>query len=169
MRIKRSCSLMRYWTHKCFFKADTKRNRWFRSMEFWSEQIPVWDLMWEYQLWLIHPYHKIRRPLSRVEVWRWIFVRNAGNAVKYFVSPYSPQLPHFLQKITAFTAFLTKIYPKTSTRVLLFWTQFICCISRVEVWQKNNARLAVNSGEKTFFTAKRPHLLALNAVNFCDS
>ena len=33
----------------------------------------------------------------------------------------------------------------------------------------NNVRLAVNSGEKkTFFTAKRPHLLALNAVKFCS-
>ena len=42
--------------------------------------------------------------------------------------------------------------------------------SRVEVWSKNNVRLAVISGEKkTFFTAKRPHLLAFNAfiaVNF---
>ena len=42
--------------------------------------------------------------------------------------------------------------------------------ARVEVLSKNNVRLAVNSGEKkTFFTAKRPHLLALNAlkaVNF---
>ena len=39
--------------------------------------------------------------------------------------------------------------------------------------QKNNVRLAVNSAEtKTFFTAKRPHLLALNAlkaVNFCKN
>ena len=34
-------------------------------------------------------------------------------------------------------------------------------------WSKNNVRLAVNGGEKkTFFTAKRPHLLALIAVNF---
>ena len=45
--------------------------------------------------------------------------------------------------------------------------------TRVEVLTKNNVRLAVNSGEKkTFFTAKRPHLLALNAlkaVNFCKS
>ena len=43
-------------------------------------------------------------------------------------------------------------------------------VTRVEVWSKSNVRLAVNSGEKkTFFTAKRPHLLALNAfiaVNF---
>ena len=32
----------------------------------------------------------------------------------------------------------------------------------------NNVRLALNSGQKkTFFTAKRPHLLALNAVKFC--
>ena len=37
-------------------------------------------------------------------------------AVKYFFSPHSPQSPHFLRKFTAFTAFLTKIYPKTSTR-----------------------------------------------------
>ena len=44
--------------------------------------------------------------------------------------------------------------------------------TRVEVLSKNNVRLAVNSGEKeTFFTAKRPHILALNAVravNFCE-
>ena len=44
---------------------------------------------------------------------------------------------------------------------------------RVEVLSKNDVRLAVNSGEKkTFFTAKRPHLLALNAlkaVNFCKN
>ena len=43
-------------------------------------------------------------------------------------------------------------------------------LTRVEVWSKNNVKLAVNSGEKIFFTAKRPHLLALNAfiaVNFC--
>ena len=39
------------------------------------------------------------------------------NAVKYLFSPHSPQSPHFLQKFTAFTAFVTKIYPKTSTRV----------------------------------------------------
>ena len=46
-------------------------------------------------------------------------------------------------------------------------------LTRVEVLTKNNVRLAVNSGEKkTFFTAKRPHLLALNAlkaVNFCKN
>ena len=45
--------------------------------------------------------------------------------------------------------------------------------TRVEVLAKNNVRLAVNSGEKKFFfTAKRPHLLALNAlkaVNFCKN
>ena len=67
--------------------------------------------------------------LSRVLVWRWIFVRNAvdfavnfGNAVKcseIFCSPHSPHSPQsalFLQKFTAFTAFLTKVHPKTSTR-----------------------------------------------------
>ena len=37
--------------------------------------------------------------------------------MKCLFSPHSPQSPHFLQKFTAFTAFLTKIYPKTSTRV----------------------------------------------------
>ena len=36
---------------------------------------------------------------------RWIFVWNA------------PQSPHFLQKFTAFSTFLTKIHPQTSTRV----------------------------------------------------
>ena len=41
-------------------------------------------------------------------------------AVNYFFSPHSPQSPHFLRKFTAFTAFLTKIYPKTSTRVKKF-------------------------------------------------
>ena len=41
--------------------------------------------------------------------------------------------------------------------------------NQVEVWPKNNVRLAVNSGEKNFFTAKRPHLSALNVVNFCGS
>ena len=40
------------------------------------------------------------------------------NALKYFLSPHSPQSPHFLPKFTAFNAFLGKIYPKTSTRVL---------------------------------------------------
>ena len=39
--------------------------------------------------------------------------------------------------------------------------------TRLEIWSKNNVRLAVNNGEKNFFTAKCPHLLALNAVNFC--
>ena len=42
--------------------------------------------------------------------------------------------------------------------------------ARVEVLSKNNVRLAVNSGEIIFFTAKRPHLLALDelkAENFC--
>ena len=57
-----------------------------------------------------------------------------------------------------------------------FQEQIICMALRkwklgtlVEVWSKTNARLVVNSGEKNFFTAKRPHLLALNAfiaVNF---
>ena len=36
--------------------------------------------------------------------------------------------------------------------------------TRVEVWSTNNARLAVNSGEKIFSTAKHPHFLALNAM-----
>ena len=36
--------------------------------------------------------------------------------MNYFFSPHSPQSPHFLRKFTAFTAFLTKIHPKTSTR-----------------------------------------------------
>ena len=40
-------------------------------------------------------------------------------------------------------------------------------ISPVEVWSKNNVRLAVNCAEtKHFFTAKRSVILALNAVNF---
>ena len=30
--------------------------------------------------------------------------------------------------------------------------------TRIEVWFKNKIRLAVNSGKKTFFTAKLPHL-----------
>ena len=34
-----------------------------------------------------------------------------------FFSPHSPQSAHFLQKFTVFTAFLTKIHAKTSTRV----------------------------------------------------
>ena len=34
--------------------------------------------------------------------------------------------------------------------------------------RKNNARIAVNSGEKiNFFTAKRPHLLAMKALKSC--
>ena len=36
--------------------------------------------------------------------------------VKYLFSRPSPHSPHFLQKFTAFTAFHTKIYPKTLTR-----------------------------------------------------
>ena len=35
-----------------------------------------------------------------------------------FFPSHSPQSPHFLQKFTAFTAFLTQIHPKTSTRVI---------------------------------------------------
>ena len=35
---------------------------------------------------------------------------------------------------------------------------------RLEVWSKNIVRLVVNSGEKNFFTSKRPHVLALKAV-----
>ena len=37
--------------------------------------------------------------------------------------------------------------------------------TRVDVLSKNNVRLVVNSDKnKTFFAAKRPHLLALNAL-----
>ena len=32
--------------------------------------------------------------------------------------------------------------------------------------KKNNVRLAVNSGKKTFSTTKLPHFFAMNAVNF---
>ena len=39
---------------------------------------------------------------------------------------------------------------------------------KVDVWSKNNVRLPVKRcAKKSFFTAKRLHLLALNAVNFC--
>ena len=60
---------------------------------------------------------------------------------------------------------LYMILAKITRKIVISW------YPRVEVLSKNNVRLAVNSDEKkTFFTAKRPHLLALNAlkaVNFC--
>ena len=37
-----------------------------------------------------------------------------------FFSLHSPQSPNFLQKFTAISAFLTKIHPKTSTRVMIY-------------------------------------------------
>ena len=44
--------------------------------------------------------------------------------------------------------------------------------SWVEVLTNKNVRLAMNSGEKKLFTAKRPHhlaLIALKTVNFCKN
>ena len=43
------------------------------------------------------------------------------NSLKYLSSPHSTRSPHFLQKFSAFTAFLTKIYPKTTTREVTSW------------------------------------------------
>ena len=88
--------------------------------------------------------------IARVEVCWWIFVRNAvkcgekkfhrvfltsfrgecGESRRIFFSLHSPQSPHFLQKFTEFTAFLTKIHPKTSTRVP---RKHKCCCT-VQVW-----------------------------------
>ena len=44
------------------------------------------------------------------------------------------------------------------------WQVYSTLVTRVEIWSKNNVRLAV---KKTFCTAKYTHLLTLNAVNFC--
>ena len=46
--------------------------------------------------------------------------------MKYLFSPHSTQSPHFLQKFTAFTAFLTKIYPKTPNRDSTTHINIIC-------------------------------------------
>ena len=77
----------------------------------------------------IHRFHRISYIILQQELMRWIYVRNAVNfALNFckkcgemwwiFFSPHSLQSSHFLQKFTAFTAFLTKKYPKTSTRVV---------------------------------------------------
>ena len=62
------------------------------------------------------------------------------NALKYLFSPHSPQSPHFLQKFTTFTAFPTKIYPKTSTREKLKTGQIklMLCQGEINRFFKNS-------------------------------
>ena len=67
----------------------------------------------------IHRFHRISYINFPQKLMRWIFVRYAVKCCEIS----SPHSLHFLQKLTAFTAFLTKIYPKTSTRVPLTASQ----------------------------------------------
>ena len=63
-------------------------------------------------------------------------------SVELFFPPHSPQLRNFLQKFTAFTASLTKIYPKTSTQGTIY-TRSISCFrfySNYEAKHNENIR-----------------------------
>ena len=117
----------------------------------------------------IHRFHCISYIILPQNSMRWNFVRNAMNFAVNFCKKCSemrwniyfprihrnhrisyknsPQSPHFLQKFTAFTAFLTKIYPKPrpglkkavftkwksiprsqKSLIFLFQTIFICVL-----------------------------------------
>ena len=73
-------------------------------------------------------------------------------------------LPSFLTSDQLSAGFYLAVFSICLIQSSQFFSFLFSMWARVEVLSKNNVRLAVNSGEKNFFTAKRPHLLALNAV-----